>query len=239
MAPTDRRRPLAQPNQPIQGSTGERKLDIGFVNNPNAGKDSRCHWSQILVPGELKSNPSADIASKAWLDLGRYAREVHAAQDSRRFVLGFTLCGSLRRFWEFDRLGGIASEQFDINKDGLQFVSTTLEFIWRDEEQLGFDPTITTVAGRQVFKIRRIMGRQSGLFSRSRWSVPPASPVGRLLAGKPIVKRSADAACCQRFLAIYRARGRGGAAPRGDRERCCQRCSVLSPRDCLCPIPSR
>ena len=62
-----RRRPLAQPNKPIQGSPGERKMDIGFVSDPGAGRDSRCHWSQILVPGELKSNPSADIPSKACL----------------------------------------------------------------------------------------------------------------------------------------------------------------------------
>lgn len=30
--PTHRRRPLAQPNKPIQGSTAERKLDVGFVD---------------------------------------------------------------------------------------------------------------------------------------------------------------------------------------------------------------
>ncbi|KAK3369809.1 hypothetical protein B0T24DRAFT_488694, partial [Lasiosphaeria ovina] len=88
------------------------------------------HWSQILVPGELKSNPSADIAPKAWLDLGTYAREVLATQDSRRFVLGFTICGSLMRLWEFDRLGAIASDQFDINEDGLRLVSTILGFLW-------------------------------------------------------------------------------------------------------------
>lgn len=150
-----RRRPIAQPNKPIQGSAGERKMDIGFVSDPSAGVDSRCHWSQILVPGELKSNPSADIASKAWLDIGRYAREVLAAQDTRRFVLGFTICGSLMRIWEFDRLGGIASEQFDINQDGLQFVSTVLGFLWMSEEQLGFDPTITTEDGRRFVTIHR------------------------------------------------------------------------------------
>jgi hypothetical protein len=59
---TSRRRhadeaPLTQSNKLIHGSTAERKLDIGFVNDPKAGKDSRYHWSQILVPGELKSNP--------------------------------------------------------------------------------------------------------------------------------------------------------------------------------------
>ncbi|KAF4342266.1 kinase-like domain protein [Fusarium beomiforme] len=86
-----RRRPLAKSNEPIDGPVGKRKMDVGFVNDPQAGKDSKCHWSQILVPGELKSNPSADKASEAWLDLGRFAREVLAAQDTRRFVLGFTV----------------------------------------------------------------------------------------------------------------------------------------------------
>jgi hypothetical protein len=60
-----RRRPLAQPHQSLQGSTGDRKLDIGFVDDPSAGADSKCHWKQILVLGELKSNPLADVASKA------------------------------------------------------------------------------------------------------------------------------------------------------------------------------
>ena len=51
-----RRRPLAQPNQPLQGSTADRKLDIGFVDDPNAGVNSKCQWSHILIPGELKSS---------------------------------------------------------------------------------------------------------------------------------------------------------------------------------------
>lgn len=53
--PTHRRRPLAQPDKPIPGSTAIRKLDIGFVDDPKAGKDSQYHWLQILVPGELKA----------------------------------------------------------------------------------------------------------------------------------------------------------------------------------------
>ncbi|KAL1593051.1 hypothetical protein SLS59_009376 [Nothophoma quercina] len=167
-----RRRPLAQPHQPLQGSTADRKLDIGFVDDPNAGVDSKCRWSQILIPGELKSNPAADKASKAWLDLGRYAREVLAAQDSRRFVLGFTLCGSFMRLWEFDRLGGIASEQFDINKDGLQFVSTMLGFLWMNDEQLGFDPTIITVGDKRYIEIERDNGKERLIIDRVIKRVP-------------------------------------------------------------------
>ncbi|KAF1346338.1 hypothetical protein EJ07DRAFT_169927 [Lizonia empirigonia] len=150
-----RRRLLAQPHQPLQGSTADRKLDIGFVDDLSAGAGSTYHWKQILVPGELKSNPLADVASKAWLDLGRYAREVLAAQDSRRFVLGFTLCGSRMRLWNFDRLGGIASSPFDINEEGLQFVSAVLGFLWLNEEQLGFDPTIITAGGKRYIEIER------------------------------------------------------------------------------------
>ncbi|KAH8748471.1 hypothetical protein F5883DRAFT_473975 [Diaporthe sp. PMI_573] len=155
LTPTRRRRPLAKPDKPIDGSVGKRKMDVGFVNDPTANKDSRCHWDQILIPGELKSNPSADIPSEARLDLGRYAREVFGAQGNRRFVLGFTLCGSLMRVWAFDRLGGIASELFDINTDGLRFVSTILGFLWMSDEQLGFDPTIITANGQQFIEIER------------------------------------------------------------------------------------
>ncbi|KAM3548249.1 hypothetical protein ARSEF4850_009525 [Beauveria asiatica] len=113
--------------------------------------------SHILVPGELKSNPKADTASAAWIDLARYAREVFAAQATRRFVLGFTLCGSRMRVWEFDRLGGIASEPFDINNHhgGRQFVATILAFLRMDEEMLGFDPTIKLCDGQPYIEIKR------------------------------------------------------------------------------------
>ncbi|KAE8145874.1 hypothetical protein BDV25DRAFT_133403 [Aspergillus avenaceus] len=126
---THMRRPLAQPNKPIQGSTAERKLDIGFVSDTNAGKDTRCQWSQILVPGELKANPSADTASKAWLDLGR--------------------------IWVFDRLGGVASDRFDINEDGPQFVSTILGFLCMNQAECGFDPTIIAKDGRRFIEIEQ------------------------------------------------------------------------------------
>ncbi|KAH7011997.1 hypothetical protein B0J12DRAFT_778670, partial [Macrophomina phaseolina] len=154
-APKTRRRPLAQPNKPLDGSTAERKLDVGFVDDPKARETSKCHWSQILVPGELKNNPGLDTVLKTWLHLGTYAREVLAAQDTRRFVLGFTLCGSIMRLWEFDRVGCIASPPFDINKDGLRFVSVVLGYLRMDEEQLGFDPTILKSDSNRYIEIVR------------------------------------------------------------------------------------
>lgn len=159
-APTSRRKLLAQPKTPLPGSTAKRSVDIGFVDDnfaydPEAEKDFRYRWSHVLVPGELKSNPSEDAATKAWADLARYAREVLSAQDTRRFVLGFTLCGTLMRIWVFDRLGGVASERFDINVDGLSFISTILGFLWMDEENLGFDPTFITKDNKRYIEIKR------------------------------------------------------------------------------------
>ncbi|KAL7782027.1 serine/threonine-protein kinase Sgk2 [Trichoderma ceciliae] len=159
LAPVPQRKLLVQPKIPLQGSTAKRSMDIGFVNSSEVinGPESRYHWSQIMVPGELKSNPAADKASIAWIDLATYAREVLAAQYTRRFVLGFTLCGSYMRIWEFDRVGGIASEAFDINsKDGgLKFVTAILGFLCMNEEGLGFDPTIVTSGGEEYINIKR------------------------------------------------------------------------------------
>jgi hypothetical protein len=59
------------------------------------------------------------------------------------------------RIWAFDRLGGVASERFDINKDRLLFVSTILGFLWMSEEQCGFDPTITTKDGQRFIEIKQ------------------------------------------------------------------------------------
>jgi len=55
----------------------------------------------------------------------------------------------------FDRLGGIASEQFDVNEDGLRLVSTILGFLWMSEEELGFDPTIITAGDQRFIEIER------------------------------------------------------------------------------------
>ncbi|KAI1091600.1 hypothetical protein F5B19DRAFT_260948 [Rostrohypoxylon terebratum] len=138
-------------NKSLDGSTAQRKLDFAILSHPEA----EAHWSQVLIPGELKSNPKEDRHTSAWFEIGKYAREVFFSQDTRRFVLAFTLCGSLIRLWEFDRLGGIASTQFDINKDGFQFVSTILGFLWMDEKDLGFDSTFTSFNDARCIKIVR------------------------------------------------------------------------------------
>ena len=48
-----------------------------------------------------------------------------------------------------------ASDQFDINEDGLRLVTTILGFLWISEEQLGFDPTFITTNGERAIEIKR------------------------------------------------------------------------------------
>ncbi|KAK0722221.1 serine/threonine-protein kinase Sgk2 [Lasiosphaeria miniovina] len=208
-----RRMLLAQPNTPLLGSRGKRSMDIGFVkddftHDPTAGKDFRYHWSHVLVLGELKSNPSADKPSIAMISIATCAREVLSAQDTRRFVFGFTLCGSYMRIYAFDRLGGIGSGKFDINKEGQQFVSTILGFLWMNEEELGFDLTFMTANGQRFIMIKRngsterlvineLMQRtrcinpQNPLVIKDSWQWPERDEEGDLLreaTGKGVVK---------------------------------------------------
>ncbi|KAL3428936.1 hypothetical protein BDV09DRAFT_190559 [Aspergillus tetrazonus] len=147
---------LARPSQPLQGSIASRKLDVAIVCHGQTKPQQRTHWSQVLVPGELKSNPDLDTVSKTWRDLGRYVREVFTAQESRRYVLGFTLCGSIMRLWEFDRAGAIASEAFDIHRDALKFISIFVGYLAMNDKQMGYDPSIkSSLDGTRFIEIMR------------------------------------------------------------------------------------
>ncbi|KAI0520951.1 hypothetical protein F5B22DRAFT_653373 [Xylaria bambusicola] len=127
------RRIVTKPYTPVEGSVAQRKLDVGFADVPKSDQDQRYHWSQILVPGELKSNPKEDTPSQARLNVARYVKEVFIAQPTRRFVLAFTLCGTWMRLWEFDRLGGIASTN----------------------SSFGLDPTIITTTDQQYIEVKQ------------------------------------------------------------------------------------
>ena len=159
-----RRRVYSTPNKFIVGSPINRKMDTGierFVEGVDgSSQDDPPRWDRILVVGELKSKAVDDNHEKTFLDLAQYAREVFRTQD-RRVVLGFTLCGSMLRLWQFDRSGSSASASFDVNKDGHRFVRVMLGYYLMSEEQLGFDPTIHCEDGKRWIEIT-----QKGLTER-------------------------------------------------------------------------
>jgi Fungal protein kinase len=151
--PNPKRVPMSQPGLPVYGFTAKRKLDVGFADGSSDCEDGRYSWCQILVAGELKSSPKENTHTDTYLDLARAVKEIFIAQPTRRFIHGFTICGSLMRLCEFDRLGGIASTSFDIHDNGLQFVTAMLGYLWMNYEQLGFDPTFTKEDGKEYVTI--------------------------------------------------------------------------------------
>lgn len=62
------------------------RMDVPFVRGKNKNPDK--HWSNILIAGELKENPMADLR-KVCLDLGRYAREIFGSHDTRGLCVMF------------------------------------------------------------------------------------------------------------------------------------------------------
>ncbi|GMG12505.1 unnamed protein product [Aspergillus oryzae] len=84
-APKNHRKVLGWPHQPLQRSTPAQRLDIRFILSLESA-DKSTRRPHILVISELKRNPNIDRASITCHDLGRYAREVFAAQDIRRYM---------------------------------------------------------------------------------------------------------------------------------------------------------
>ena len=147
------RRVYSTPKNFIGGSPIKRKMNTGIERVvegvDGSSQDDPPQWDRILVVGEHKSNPNEDNHEQTF-----HGRGVFRTQD-RRFVLGFTLCGSRLRLWQFDPLGGSGSTSFGINKDGYQFVRVMLGYLLMNDEQLGFDPTIHRVNGKRWIEITR------------------------------------------------------------------------------------
>ncbi|KAF2453067.1 hypothetical protein BDY21DRAFT_388293 [Lineolata rhizophorae] len=71
-----------------------------------------------------------------------HAREVFAAQPTRRFLHGFIIRGSIMELWVFDRSGLYGSEKFDIHKDPRRFIKIMFGYTRMSDEQLGVDTFI-------------------------------------------------------------------------------------------------
>jgi hypothetical protein len=129
-------------NKVLRGSEADRKLDIFLTPADAAPPDGEHDWSKVLVIGEHKRNPDEDRSIATLVQLAGYAREVFGSQPDRRFVLGFTICGSLMRLWVFDRSGSYSSEKFDIHKEPERFVKVIAGYALMSDAELGLNTFI-------------------------------------------------------------------------------------------------
>ncbi|CAM6004313.1 unnamed protein product [Sphagnum balticum] len=129
-------------NKVLRGSEADRKLDI-FLTPANAAlPDGEHDWSNVLVVGEHKQNSDQDTSSKTLVQLAGYTRELFGSQPDRRFVPGFTICGSLIRLWIFDRSGAYNSQKFDIHHDPERFVRAIAGYVLMTDAELGLNTFI-------------------------------------------------------------------------------------------------
>ncbi|OAV85932.1 hypothetical protein PTTG_04263 [Puccinia triticina 1-1 BBBD Race 1] len=132
-------------DKPIQGVDGKRKPDGAIMSQYI--KDEY-HIEDLLVPVELKKNQS-DVQEAARC-LAKYVHPVFAAQPTRSYVIGLTLCGTSMQLWQFDRSGAIGSESFDIKatkENFIKFLTLMTLFLTTNKQVLGFDPTFVEGAG--------------------------------------------------------------------------------------------
>ncbi|KZT34403.1 hypothetical protein SISSUDRAFT_1052851 [Sistotremastrum suecicum HHB10207 ss-3] len=120
----------------IDRATGETDIE--------GAEDGRLSWLDVRLICEVKPKDDKDTDISLHLQLAKYARKVFLYQGGRRrFVLGWTLCGSTVRGWLFDRSGGLSSEPYDFHREPHKFIRMILAIATLSPEDLGFDPTIS------------------------------------------------------------------------------------------------
>ncbi|KAG5931270.1 hypothetical protein E4U60_006220, partial [Claviceps pazoutovae] len=165
------------PRKPIQGAAATLELDhdVGFVSSADLERGPEgCMYpgAEILVHGKLMSDPMADEAQEARYALASNAQDMLAAQGTRRFALGFTLCESYMRVWLFDRLGGTASEQIDIHTEPIQFIKVMLGFLWMSKEDIGFDSSIRGSDDTRYMEIQKNGSKKCIFLDQERRRIP-------------------------------------------------------------------
>ncbi|PQE18224.1 hypothetical protein CJF32_00010706 [Rutstroemia sp. NJR-2017a WRK4] len=133
------RRYYTSASKVLRGSEADRKLDIFLTPADAVLLHGEHDWSNVLVIGEHKQNPDEDGSTKTLVQLAGYAREVFGSQPERRFVPGFTICGSIMRLWVFDRSGPYNSENFDIHREPERFIRVIAGYALMSDAGLGLN----------------------------------------------------------------------------------------------------
>ncbi|RYO80972.1 hypothetical protein DL766_006525 [Monosporascus sp. MC13-8B] len=130
------------PDLPLAGSDCKREPDL-FLASPDAPKhNGKYNWADIRVTGELKKSEIRGEYTKELLWFSGHAREVFAAQATRRFLHGFIIRGSTMELWVLDRSGPYASENFDIHNDPRRFIKIMFGYTRMSDEELGVNTYI-------------------------------------------------------------------------------------------------
>ncbi|PIA14155.1 hypothetical protein COEREDRAFT_17080 [Coemansia reversa NRRL 1564] len=122
------------------------RVDTIFVSRTNtleAETLERVKYRSAFALTEIKT--SSRLLNDAYKQLLRYTRQVYATQHNRRFAWGFVLCGTIAKVVLFTHDLAIASDSMDLAESSGRgaFINLLVDFSYCEENQLGYDSTIT------------------------------------------------------------------------------------------------
>lgn len=132
----------ASPDLPLAGSDCKRKPDLFVAPLKISRQDGKYNWTDVRVIGVLRTSQIRGEYVEELMKLSEHAREVFAAQPTRRFLHGFIIRGSIMELWVFDRSGLYGSESFAIHEDPRQFVKIMFGYMRMSDEELGVNTYI-------------------------------------------------------------------------------------------------
>ncbi|KAF1997507.1 hypothetical protein P154DRAFT_524707 [Amniculicola lignicola CBS 123094] len=130
------------PDLPLAGSDCKRKPDLFLAPLSASKHNDKYDWADIRVIGELKQSEIRGKYTEELLNFSGHAREVFAAQPTRRFLHGFIIRGSSMELWVFDRSGPYGSEKFNIHEDPRRFIKIMFGYTRMGGGELGVNTYI-------------------------------------------------------------------------------------------------
>ncbi|KAJ7690134.1 hypothetical protein B0H17DRAFT_596366 [Mycena rosella] len=158
-----------------------------FGTGPSATKETDFlatpSYSQVASVWEVETRP--DFSDQERGQVGSYAREVFIQQPNRRFVYVTLMTSIIIRILRFDRAGCYYTWLIHYHQDPVFFVKLVLLLSSLNEELLGFDTSISWIAGQRVMKMtpRELFNQ-----TKQRWE-PNTSELVFTLADQPMFFR--------------------------------------------------
>ncbi|KAH8115432.1 hypothetical protein DFH11DRAFT_1877162, partial [Phellopilus nigrolimitatus] len=139
-----------------------RKPDVAVLD---ASKEEKgVDWGDIRGCFEVKINNNNYSRAEAHKQIRQHACMIFNSQPGRRFVLSATLLDEQMVFIVHDRVGELASEEFNIHEEPEKLVRIVVGFAFCTEKNLGYDPsyymrgdeTFITLDGQEYQVVRDI-----------------------------------------------------------------------------------
>ncbi|KAH8115424.1 hypothetical protein DFH11DRAFT_1759779 [Phellopilus nigrolimitatus] len=127
-----------------------RKPDVAVLD---AGKEKGVDWGDIQGCFEVKINNNNNSRAEAHKQIRQHACMIFKNQPGRRFVSSATLLDEQMVFILHDRVGELASEEFNIHEEPEKLVRIVVGFAFCTEKNLGYDPSYYTRDGQTFIRL--------------------------------------------------------------------------------------